>query len=267
MSKRAVTFQRDFHESGDDEIVDEDDLDLDTIRKRSSSRKIKDDYSSGSEEDIQNKPSQNEAESAQDTNKRVKDELGEWTRVDIRHSRLSSDSDEEEGEEAEAIPIEPFHMRTEMEEGKFNEETGGYVRNADEDVMEDEWLEGISKKEIRKAKKAHDERMAKQDEPPINNSTTLGKAQVIQELAAFMELGETVTETLQRRAPPSSTNRKFDRKSQRMATQLSPETLARIAQSKADIERITELATHLLETFGIVDVYELTKEELMRMSK
>ena len=54
--------------------------------------------------------------------------------------------------------LEAFNLRNDMEEGNFDED-GNFIRNAaDSSAHQDQWLDGISKNEIRKARLAHDQR-------------------------------------------------------------------------------------------------------------
>lgn len=60
-----------------------------------------------------------------------------------------SDNDDDGARKPKVIKIEPFNMRTEMEEGGFDEE-GAYIENKDVDRHHDNWLHGVSAKDIRK---------------------------------------------------------------------------------------------------------------------
>jgi len=49
-------------------------------------------------------------------------------------------------------------MRSEMEEGRFDS-AGNFIRNTvDMDAVHDTWLEGVSRKEMKWAKEAHEKR-------------------------------------------------------------------------------------------------------------
>lgn len=49
-------------------------------------------------------------------------------------------------------------MKSEQEDGRFDE-AGNYVRKAaDPDAVHDQWLEGVSKKDMKKAAEAHEKR-------------------------------------------------------------------------------------------------------------
>lgn len=82
---------------------------------------------------------------------------------DEERDRMPSDLDEELGAGAKkkhAPRLDAFNMRSENVEGRFDEH-GNYVRNAtDANAKYDEWLDGVSKKDIKRAAEAK----AKQDE-------------------------------------------------------------------------------------------------------
>lgn len=59
-----------------------------------------------------------------------------------------------------APKIDAFNMRAEQEEGAFDE-AGNFIRKAvDPDAVHDRWLEGLSKKDMKKAREAHERREA-----------------------------------------------------------------------------------------------------------
>lgn len=69
-------------------------------------------------------------------------------RQDIEGQEWNQDQEDEE-------KFEPFNLEKEMEEGHFDE-SGYYVRKKDELAIHDTWLEGITKKDMEKARDAQD---------------------------------------------------------------------------------------------------------------
>lgn len=73
------------------------------------------------------------------------------------------DVDEEVGPgglKKHAPKIDAFNMRQEQEEGAFDE-AGNFIRKAvDADALHDRWLDGVSKKEMKRAAAAHEKREA-----------------------------------------------------------------------------------------------------------
>ena len=80
---------------------------------------------------------------------------------DAERADVGEDMDEEigaGGKKEHAPKLDAFNVRAEKEEGGFDE-SGNYVRKAaDPDAVHDSWLEGVSKKEMRRAKEAADKR-------------------------------------------------------------------------------------------------------------
>ncbi|KAF3070541.1 LIN1-like protein [Daldinia childiae] len=97
------------------------------------------------------------------------------------HVRLDGESSDDDDEEAielaiqeegldeeigagglkkHAPKVEAFNLKAENEEGRFDE-AGNFVRKAvDPDAVHDRWLEGVSKKDMKKAAEAHEKREA-----------------------------------------------------------------------------------------------------------
>lgn len=91
--------------------------------------------------------------------------------------------------------IEKFNLRDDLEEGAFDEE-GNYIRRAaDEYAHQDEWLAGLSKKEINRALKAHLQREREEEE---NSKGFIPNSDIITKLIDCLEVGESPLEALQR---------------------------------------------------------------------
>ena len=134
MDSKRVKFEVDSNEFNDELLNDfeEDgnDLDLDTIKaSRGKPKGLKEFDSEGSESEI------------------------EEVQVD------STDSGEE-GAESEhleddrQIPIEPFNLKGDREEGSFDSE-GFYVKKYDDEADQDRWMANLTHSDIQKARKAH----------------------------------------------------------------------------------------------------------------
>ncbi|KAL2018643.1 hypothetical protein VTK56DRAFT_546 [Thermocarpiscus australiensis] len=96
-----------------------------------------------------------------------------------------------------APKIDAFNMRQEQEEGAFDE-AGNYIRKAaDPDAVHDRWLEGVSKKEIKKAAAAHEKREAELRRQQRENDSIL-TADLLKTLILRLEPGETALDALAR---------------------------------------------------------------------
>jgi CD2 antigen cytoplasmic tail-binding protein 2 len=127
-----------------------------------------------------------------------------------------SDDDDEDQEEDEpededdaerrkkagmGYELSSFNMREEMEEGKFTAD-GMYVRTFDPHGVHDRWMDGLSEKEIKLARKRkkHQEKVQKkkQEDEERELRESGGKERMEQQLLPYLKKGETVLEALQR---------------------------------------------------------------------
>ncbi|KAL3476817.1 hypothetical protein BJX99DRAFT_227420 [Aspergillus californicus] len=163
--------------------------------------------------------------------------------------------------------LDAFNMRTEQEEGKFDEQ-GNYIRKAaDPDAVHDSWLEGVSKKDIKAAKEASDKREAARKEKDRLDDAVL-TSDALKSLITHLQRGETPLDALARigRGAPKkkwqmkrNKNRsKGDKEDIEMAED-DPKEAAR----KAKIETITESAD-ILTLRGQIDIYDTEREVLTR---
>jgi CD2 antigen cytoplasmic tail-binding protein 2 len=96
-----------------------------------------------------------------------------------------------------APKIDAFNMREEQEEGAFDQ-AGNFIRKAaDADAAHDSWLEGISKKEMKKAAAAHEKREAELRKQKRENDSIL-TADLFGSLILRLEPGETALDALAR---------------------------------------------------------------------
>lgn len=96
-----------------------------------------------------------------------------------------------------APKIDAFNMHQEQEEGAFDE-AGNYIRKAaDAEAVHDRWLEGISKKEMKKAAAAHEKRDAELRKQQRESDSTL-TADLFGALIVRLEPGETALDALAR---------------------------------------------------------------------
>ncbi|RAL12077.1 GYF domain-containing protein [Aspergillus homomorphus CBS 101889] len=192
---------------------------------------------------------------------------------DEERAKPDEELDEELGAGAKkkhAPLLDAFNMRTEQEEGRFDDQ-GNYVRKAaDPDAVYDTWLQGVSKKDIRRAKEASDKREEERKEKERKDDSVL-TADVLKTLITHLERGETILEALARigkgaqKKQKWQTNRNKNRKKQSDAaedaemTEDDPKEVAR----KQAIEEITG-AADILMTRGQAEIYDTEREMLTR---
>lgn len=172
------------------------------------------------------------------------------------------------GKKLHAPKLDAFNMREENEEGKFDE-SGNYVRKAaDPDAKHDLWLEGISKKEMKKASEAHERREKERRQKAIEDDAK-SDGQILAMLIPQLQPSETVLEALARlnkgKAKKSKWQNKKKRKDNVNDNDEETKDEKEDERSKA-IEAITEAADLLLAR-GQPEVYDTEKELLVRQYK
>ncbi|TGJ88056.1 hypothetical protein E0Z10_g725 [Xylaria hypoxylon] len=101
------------------------------------------------------------------------------------------------GRKKHAPKLEAFNLKQENEEGRFDE-SGNFVRKAmDPDAVHDRWLEGLSKKDMRKAAEAHEKRETEQRQKRREEDSVL-TSDLLKSLITYLERGETTLEALAR---------------------------------------------------------------------
>ncbi|KGO68571.1 Uncharacterized protein PITC_069670 [Penicillium italicum] len=169
------------------------------------------------------------------------------------------------GKKKHAPLLDAFNMRTEQEEGRFDDQ-GNYVRKAiDPDAAYDSWLEGVSKKDIKKAKEAAEQRDAERKEKDRMDDSIL-TADVLKTIITHLERGETILEALARlgkglRRKPKWQNKK-NKKNAVEDIEMTDENPNEVARKKA-IDSITGAADILMGR-GQVDIYDTEREMLTR---
>lgn len=151
--------------------------------------------------------------------------------IDNNHFSEVSDDDQPK--------LEAFDLRQEQEEGYFDED-GNFVRNNDlDDENADSWMKNFNKEDIENAKKAQLRQQAKQQQvsQPIEV--------ILRQLIDHLGPDECCMELLQKLTPKTKAKKKDP-------------------QRKKLVMLITECCDGLSNK-GIVDVYELSKEELLRL--
>ena len=191
---------------------------------------------------------------------------------DEDRDRVDSDMDDELGagsKKHHAPKLDAFNMQAEQEEGRFDE-AGNFVRKAyDPDAAQDSWLEGISKKDMKKAKEAQDMRDAEQKARERAEDAII-TSDVLSTLIGCLDVGETAMEALVRygKAAPKKQSSTWGKKKkgQGMDIDQDPSQQADAMRAKEAIDSITECASRLSDR-GVEDIYELPREAVMRQYK
>ncbi|KAK1074308.1 hypothetical protein LTR74_001232 [Friedmanniomyces endolithicus] len=101
------------------------------------------------------------------------------------------------GKKKHAPKLDAFNLKQEEEEGRFDE-SGNFVRKAmDPDARNDSWLDGLSKKDMKRAREAQEKRDSERRRKDLEDDATTS-GELLARLIALLETGETVLEALQR---------------------------------------------------------------------
>ena len=172
------------------------------------------------------------------------------------------------GKKEHAPKLDAFNMKGEQEEGRFDDQ-GNFVRKAaDPDAVHDSWLEGVSKKDMKRAKEAADKRDDELRAKRIEDDKLL-TSDILKDLIPYLETGETVLEALARlgkgkkKGTPRWQQKKWRRESDEMdVDKVEAEDPAERRRREA-VENITGAADRLL-TRGQTEIYDTERELLMR---
>jgi CD2 antigen cytoplasmic tail-binding protein 2 len=171
-----------------------------------------------------------------------------------------------------APKVDAFNMRAEQEEGRFDE-AGNFVRKAaDPDAVHDSWLEGVSKKDMKKAAEAHKKREAELRQQRLDDEAML-LPDILRTLILQLEKGETALEALARLGKSQTKTKKVPKwKLKKQSNSHMDVNVAKEADDPAQIKireavnTITGAADQLL-TRGQSDIYEHEREMLIRQYK
>lgn len=185
-------------------------------------------------------------------------------------AKVDEEMDQEVGAGAKkrhAPLLDAFNMSTEQEEGRFDE-SGNYVRKAaDPDAIYDSWLDGLSKKDIRKAKEAAEKREAERKEKDRMDDSVL-TSDILKTIIVHLERGETILEALARlgkgiqRKPKWQTKKQNKKTKEAEDTEMNEENSDEASRRKA-IDAITGAADILMNR-GQPEIYDTERELLTR---
>ncbi|KAI8085134.1 uncharacterized protein BX664DRAFT_338599 [Halteromyces radiatus] len=190
---------------------------------------------------------------------------------DIEGQEWTSRDQESDDDDNQKNKLTAFNMRQEMEEGSFDAQ-GNYIRNEkDPEAFHDKWMEGISKKDMLKARDAQVRRDQAEQVKEASRQSTLPQTQtdVYLALVEYLLPGESVKDALttlgkgahgkiplwkQKLMAKKNKNKKQD-------TPVLDEQQAADRQRK--VEEMTGLADQLM-ALGHFTVYDDTFESIVR---
>ncbi|MCJ1397940.1 hypothetical protein MMC11_001136 [Xylographa trunciseda] len=197
-------------------------------------------------------------------------EVGDEVRAE-----MASDLDEEVGaggKKKHAPKLDAFNLRAEKEDGGFDEQLNYVRKAADPDAVHDTWLQGVSKKDMKKAREAEDRRQQEQRQK-IREADAMLTSDLLKTLILHLEKTESVLEALARlgrskekKKPRWQNKNKNKRKASdemQIDTEKFPEDFTETKRREA-VEAVTEAADQLL-TRGQNEIYDAERELLIRL--
>ncbi|KAH7157068.1 hypothetical protein EDB81DRAFT_881348 [Dactylonectria macrodidyma] len=169
-----------------------------------------------------------------------------------------------------APKVEAFNLKAEMEEGQFDQQ-GNFVRKAgDPDAVHDSWLEGLSKKEMKKAADAHQKREDAARKQRMQDDEIL-VSELLKTLILRLERTETPLEALARlgKSQPKTKKipkwklKKMNKGAEGMEVDGESSQDPEQTRIKESINAITEAADKLLSR-DYEDIYDQERELLVR---
>ncbi|KAG0341008.1 hypothetical protein BG004_006182 [Podila humilis] len=185
-----------------------------------------------------------------------------------------SNLDEEDYDSEGNLKIEAFNMKEELEEGGEIDASGNFIRKIDPDRFHDNWLEGLSRKEIQAAREAH-ERKARQAqiEEKEAAASAMTETDIYLELVNILRPSESVVEALQRLGGGKKSGAKpakkksWQKNSKHMDEDKPPSAVETVSEDekarKEAIEKLTDLCDKMM-AMGHFDIYEVTYEKVVR---
>ena len=191
---------------------------------------------------------------------------------DEARAALEENQDEEigaGGKKKHAPKLDAFNLRSEQEGGRFDENYNYIRQAADPDAVHDTWLEGMSKKDMRKAKEAHAKRQ-KESLAKSRHDDARDVEDILGSLISNMQLGETVLEALARlgkgrekKKPKWQTRNKRRKESEMDIDVERPQESPEEQRRRETVEAITDAADLLLSR-GETEIYDADRELLVR---
>ncbi|KAF7725575.1 hypothetical protein EC973_009530 [Apophysomyces ossiformis] len=179
-----------------------------------------------------------------------------------------SDSEDEQGKEPK---LTAFNMRQEMEEGSFDSQGNYTLNKEDPQAFHDRWMEGISRKEMSRARDAQERRDKEEALKEAERQAGLPqtKADVYRQLVEYLLPGENVRDALSKLGGGSKVPawkqklmQKKNKNSQAKAKEQAVDEKEEAARKKK-VESITALADQMM-ALGYFGIYDDTLETMVR---
>lgn len=172
--------------------------------------------------------------------------------------------------------LDAFNLRDEEEEGKFDE-SGNYIRKAtDPDAVNDNWLDGLNKKDMKRAREAQEKREEERRRKAMEQDAVL-TSDLLSSLIAQLETGESPLEALARLNKGKLQEKKVPKWKQKKQNKDKMDMDEPTANGNGTVDHKEEGrrkaveaitgASDALYSRGQHEIYEVERELLMRQYK
>jgi CD2 antigen cytoplasmic tail-binding protein 2 len=172
-------------------------------------------------------------------------------RQDIEGQEWNQEQEDEE-------KFEPFNLEKEMEEGHFDE-AGYYVRKKDELAIHDSWLNGITRKDMEKARDAQEKQNKKNNE---YQEVKKDANQLWLEVVNLLKPKETLTLALKRLGGTKEPAWKKKKSKQNTVLYTVINFKDNVPRDVEKINQLTYLSDQLM-SLGHFDIYDLNYEQII----
>lgn len=178
------------------------------------------------------------------------------------------------GKKKHAPRLDAFNLQDEEQEGRFDE-SGNFIRKAvDPDAVNDNWLDGLSRKDMRLAKEAEEKRDNERRRKAMESDAVL-TSDSLSTLLSHLETGESPLEALQRLGRNKNKGIKIPKwKQKRLKTKMDIDEPNEAAAEPDPVEAARKQAVEAIT--GAADalysreqheIYETERELLLRQYK
>ncbi|KAJ3218732.1 hypothetical protein HDU67_004252 [Dinochytrium kinnereticum] len=183
------------------------------------------------------------------------------SRQKIYEEGAERDEDEDEDEEG-GVKMESFNMDQELEEGGFDADFN-YIRKKDEHQMHDNWLQGVTKEDMKKARMAHSrlEARAKAKEA-MDASNQESETTLWLRLLGFLKQKESVAGAMKRLGANTAKQPAWKKKkAEKAATTFTDDDTAK--ENAKELEQMISVTDKLIE-LGHYEVIDQRYESIVR---
>lgn len=185
--------------------------------------------------------------------KRQNEPIDDEKVIDYYNNIEDLDETEIRNKPTQEVQMEAFNLREEVENGEFDKDMNYMRKNESDDDKEEAWMENVGARDIERAKTAQ----LRQEQEAQKEHEYVATEKLLRDIIAVLEPAETPLEALARLRP-----KKTKRRNKKDVSDGGDDQ-----DRKAKVFTLTESCERLLNDKGISQIYDTTREEMMRAYK